>query len=63
MRIPVMLGLSAVALSETTWDEGQGKAEPDAVVSELRLGTHWAGPEITHEDLIGKVVLVELWGS
>ena len=44
-------------------DEGQGVGAPDARVEELHLGEYWFGAEVSHEDLIGKVVLVELWGS
>jgi hypothetical protein len=38
-------------------------AEESATLSELSLGEYWYGAEITHDDLVGKVVLVELWGS
>ncbi|NJN14329.1 MAG: hypothetical protein HC813_01390 [Planctomycetes bacterium] len=57
-----LLLLALVSLPAAA-DSGQGTAEPGARVEELRLGTHWQGPELAHEDLIGKVVLVELWGS
>ena len=50
---------AAVTLAEA----GQGTAAEDARLDELRFGTYWYGAPIGHEDLIGKVVLVELWGS
>jgi hypothetical protein len=53
------LALAAVAAAEA----GQGPADPDAKVEGLNLGTYWYGAKITHEDLVGKVVLVEIWGS
>jgi len=51
------------AASPMALDEPQGPAAPDARLEELDLGAHWLGPQVTHEDLIGKVVIVELWGS
>ncbi len=44
-------------------EQGQGTAEADARVDDLNIGTHWYGAEIDKRDLIGKVVLVEIWGS
>ncbi len=40
-------------------------AEPanDARIEELHLGAYWYGAPLSQEDLVGKVVLVELWGS
>lgn len=52
------LGFAAHAL-----ESGQGSAAPDTRVEGLRLGEYWYGNQITHDDLIGKVVLVEIWGS
>ena len=46
-----------------TRDGGQGTAGENCKVNELNFGTYWAGPKIAHADLIGKVVLVEAWGS
>ncbi|MHC5037289.1 MAG: hypothetical protein ACYTHM_08250 [Planctomycetota bacterium] len=37
--------------------------EGPAHISELNLGKHWYGAKIDKEDLVGKVVLVEIWGS
>jgi hypothetical protein len=38
-------------------------AQNAAQLAELRLGDHWYAAEATHDDLRGKVVLVEYWGS
>jgi hypothetical protein len=62
MRIlPALLTL--VAATGAAAESGQGPADPDARTEGLQLGTYWYGAKITHEDLVGKVVLVEIWGS
>ena len=66
MRVLSLLGIvTAVAL--LAWpvcaDDGQGTAAPDASVDELNLGTYWYGANVDKRALIGKVVLVEIWGS
>ena len=43
--------------------DGQGPADMNARVEGLNLGTYWFGSKIDHNDLKGKVVLVEMWGS
>ena len=43
--------------------EGKGTADPDAHIKDLNLGDYWYGAEIDKKDLLGKVVLVEIWGS
>ena len=66
MRILSSLGIvSLVALLALPLraDEGQGTAAPDATVEELNLGTYWYGVDVDKRALIGKVVLVEIWGS
>ncbi len=35
----------------------------EATIDNLRLGEYWYGAKISKKDLLGKVVLVELWGS
>jgi len=60
MRIPLVL-LTATALALA--DSGQGPADPNARVDELNLGTYWYGAKVDPQDLKGKVVLVEIWGS
>ena len=39
----------------TTAEEGR--------IQDLRIGDWLYGPRISHDDLIGKVVLLEYWGS
>ena len=57
--------LAAVALVSSGWaGEGQGKVKSDNVrIDDLRLGEYWYGAPLSQSDLIGKVVLVEIWGS
>ena len=55
--------VACAAFAGAGTDEGQGPADPSARIEEYGLGTHWFGPELTHDDLIGKVVLIETWGS
>ena len=45
-------------------DEGLGPvASGPITIGGAILGTHWFGPEISHKDLKGKVVLFEIYGS
>ena len=44
-------------------DSGQGPADPRARVEGLNLGTYWYGAKVDREELQGKVVLFEIWGS
>ena len=43
---------------------GQGPVEPGPIeIKDLNLGKYWFGAQIDLNDLKGKVVLVEIWGS
>jgi len=54
------LVLTAVALAGA----GQGPVEPGPIrIDDFNIGTYWYGAKITNKDLLGKVVLVETWGS
>ena len=60
MRHLAALALSSLVLAA----EGQGPVDSGPIVIEgLNLGTYWYGAKITNKDLLGKVVLVETWGS
>lgn len=60
MRHLAMLTLCTLALAEG----GQGPVDPGPIgIADLRLGTYWYGARIETGDLLGKVVLVETWGS
>lgn len=60
----IVAGALAAAIGSAVAEQGQGPVEGDVVrVEKLRIGEHWYGAPLTHDDLIGKVVLVELWGS
>ena len=63
MRTLAVVGLVAVLAAPLHAEEGQGQADPNAVIGDLDLGTYWYGASIDKRDLIGKVVLVEIWGS
>ena len=66
MRILTLLGIVsvvAVLALPLRADDGQGTAAPGASVEELNLGTYWYGVDVDRRALIGKVVLVEIWGS
>ena len=44
-------------------EHGQGPVEPGPIrIADVNIGAHWFGPEIDHADLVGKVVLFEIWG-
>ena len=44
--------------------DGQGPVGEGPIrIQDLNLGTYWYGAKITNKDLLGKVVLVETWGS
>ena len=56
------LALTAiVALLSLSWT--RIPAPPEGEIGQLRMGTHWMGVETNPKDLIGKVVLLEYWGS
>ena len=63
LRILGLVTLTAFLALPLAADEGQGTAAPGATVDELNLGTYWYGVDVDKRDLIGKVVLVEIWGS
>ncbi len=58
----VALTLSVVATTAGTSHAGP-VAKAESRIEQLNLGEYWFGPDIQKEDLVGKVVLVELWGS
>ena len=43
--------------------EGQGKLTGEVRIEGVDLGTYWYGAKIDKKDLLGKVVLIEQWGS
>ena len=52
--------LGGLALTEP----GQGPVDPGPItINGLKLGKYWFGKQISHNDLKGKVVLFEIWGS
>lgn len=64
MRTLAVIGImAALTAAPLLAEEGQGTADPNAAIEDLNLGTYWYGASIDKRDLIGKVVLVEIWGS
>ena len=61
MRIATaLLGLTLTVFAGA----GQGPVKPGPIVIEdFNIGTYWFGAKISNKDLLGKVVLVETWGS
>ena len=61
MRIAAcLLALAPLLLAA----DGQGPVDSGPIqIQDLNIGTYWYGARITNKDLIGKVVLVETWGS
>ena len=43
--------------------DGQGPVDDDVRIEGVNLGTYWFGAKVNKEDLRGKVVLIEQWGS
>ena len=60
--VALILGACLLSLPAHA-EQGQGTAEAGANIDGLNLGTYWYGAPIDKRDLIGKVVLVEIWGS
>ena len=46
-------------------DEGRNPADDttNSTIDDLMIGEYWFGAKIEDEDLKGKVVLFEIWGS
>jgi hypothetical protein len=55
--------LIAVAVLAVAALPAPAQPEGDLRVEQLNLGTYWGGAPIDQRDLIGKVTLVEIWGS
>ena len=63
LSVAVLAALGIATLGLARAEEGQGPADPNAHVKDLNLGTYWYGAKLAKDDLRGKVVLVEIWGS
>ena len=60
------LSLSLAALLPLSWiafDEGQGSAEPDSTIEQLRIGTYVMGSKFDKSDSLGRVVVLEIGGG
>ena len=58
-----LLSLAAFAGVRAFGAEGQGPADDNVRIDDIRFGTYWYGQDVTLKDLKGKVVLLEIWGS
>lgn len=61
LALVLLLGL--VPLADVRAEQGQGPADPNVRIEDLNLGTYWYGAPVDEKALLGKVVLVEIWGS
>lgn len=59
-----LLGFSlAGTTSSSSGARAAGTAGAESTIDDsVRLGQHWFGPELSKEDLEGRVVLIEDWG-
>ena len=56
------LTLSAPAIFSAS-DEGQGSAQPGTHVADLRMGTYLLGSPFDTDEMLGKVLVVEIGGG
>ena len=64
LRNVMIAAALTAAVGLATADQGQGPVKGDNIrIDDLRLGEYWYGAPLSQADLIGKVVLVEIWGS
>ncbi len=67
MRFPsrtLALTLTAAALLAAPLLVERGVAQEETrTVQQLTMGEHWGGPNVAPADLVGKVVLFEIYGS
>ena len=61
-RILFGAAVLAVATVAVLPDAGE-PAQVDAHIRDLNFGSYWYGAQVEPNDLKGKVVLVEIWGS
>ena len=56
----LLLTVAALALAAAP---APAQGDGDLRIEQLNLGEYWGGAPIDKRDLIGKVTLVEIWGS
>jgi|TARA_B110000196_G_scaffold273117_1_gene249392 hypothetical protein len=45
-------------------DNGEKSEALEGSLKQIKMGTHWAGPELEGpQSLLGKVVLLKIWGG
>ncbi len=59
MRIAATLSLAAAL----AFLPGSVTADEEHRIDNMSMGTYWYGAKIEKEDLVGTVVLLEIWGS
>jgi hypothetical protein len=62
-RCSGLILLACLMTAPAVADDGQGPAEPGARIEGVNLGEYWYGAKVTKQDLVGKVVLFEIYGS
>ncbi len=59
-----LFGAALIAVAAVAVLPGGGEpVQVDAHIRDLNFGSYWYGAQIDPNDLKGKVVLVEIWGS
>ena len=64
LSVAISVAIS-IAIGVAIWAIPSVQAGPkgESQIQKLRLGEYWFGAEVKQADLVGKVVLVEIWGS
>ncbi|MFT7618733.1 MAG: hypothetical protein ACI97A_002380 [Planctomycetota bacterium] len=52
-----------IAINLSLWTSHVAHEESEGTVDQIQMGEYWMGAQVESKDLIGKVVLLEYWGS
>lgn len=59
LKTTLMLLLSCVGLTA----QFPVDADAGAAIEKIQMGEYWYGAQISKKDLLGKVVVLEIWGK
>ena len=62
MRVLASAVVALVLSAVCTLAQAEEPAK-ESRIADLELGDHWFGAKVSHDDLVGRVVLFEIWGS